>query len=157
MAKRKTLTQWRWMLRIMGWWYIPLIGYVRPRLELIDDEKAVLSIRLRRRTRNHLKSMYFGSLAVGADVAAGLHAFYFSDELGVKPSFVFKSMQATFHKRAMSTVYFTSNEGIKVKELVLLAQQTGERQNLFVTVEATSEGESVATFLMEISVRLSDL
>jgi hypothetical protein len=54
----------------------------------------------------------------------------------------------------MSTVFFTSNEGVKVKELVLLAQQTGERQNMFVTVEATSDGESVATFQMEISVKI---
>jgi acyl-coenzyme A thioesterase PaaI-like protein len=154
MATKKTLSQWRRMLWIMGWWYIPLIGYVRPKLEHIDERKAVLSIRLRRRTKNHLNSMYFGALAVGADVAAGLHAFYFSDELGVKPSFVFRSMKATFHKRAMGTVLFTSEDGQKVRETVTEARRTGERQHAFVTVEArTTDGESVATFEMEISVK----
>lgn len=143
------------MLRIMGWWYIPLLGFVRPKLERIDEREAVVSIRLRRRTRNHLKSMYFGALAVGADVSAGLHAFYFSEELGVKPSFVFKSMKGTFHKRAMGTVFFTSNEGQKVRETVVRAKETGERQQAFVTVEATTaDGESVATFEMEISVKV---
>ena len=155
MPTKKTLGQWRWMLRIMGWWHIPLLGYVRPRLERIDDQEAIISIRLRRRTRNHLKSMYFGALAVGADVAAGLHAFYFSDELGVKPAFVFKSMKGTFHKRAMGTVFFRSAEGQVVKQVVELAKSTGERQHALVTVEATTaDGESVATFEMEISVKV---
>lgn len=143
------------MLRIMGWWYIPLIGYVRPKLEEIDDHKAVLSIRLRRRTKNHLKSMYFGALAVGADVAAGLHAFYFSERLHVRPSFAFKSMKADFHKRAMGTVWFTCEDGQKVRQVVETAKDSGERQNAFVTVTArTADGEVVAVFAMEISVKV---
>jgi acyl-coenzyme A thioesterase PaaI-like protein len=151
----KTMRQWRWMLRIMGWWYIPMIGYVRPKLERIDENTAVLSIRLRRRTKNHLKSMYFGALAVGADVTAGLHAFYFCEKLGVKPSFAFKSMKADFHKRAMGTVRFTCNEGQQVKQVVETAIATGERQNAFVHVEAcTEDGEVVAVFEMEISVKV---
>jgi acyl-coenzyme A thioesterase PaaI-like protein len=150
----KTMRQWRRMLRIMGWWYIPMIGYVRPKLERIDDNTAVISIRLRRRTKNHLKSMYFGALAVGADVAAGLHVFYFSEKLGVKPSFAFKSMKADFHKRAMGTVLFTCEDGQKVKQLVGTAKDTGERQNAFVHVKAcTEDGEVVAVFEMEISVK----
>jgi hypothetical protein len=152
---KKTLSQWRWMLRIMGWWYIPMIGYVRPRLLLIDDTKTLMSIRLRRKTRNHLKSMYFGALAVGADVTAGLHAFYFSDEFGVKPSFAFKSMKAQFLKRPEGTVFFSSGEGLKVKQVVQTALETGERQNELILVEAsTANGELVATFEMEISVKI---
>lgn len=146
---------WRRMLRIMGWWHIPLLGYVRPRLEKLDETDVVVSIRLRRRTKNHLGSMYFGALAVGADVAAGLHAFYFSDKLGVRPSFVFRSMNATFHKRATETVFFTSSEGQKVREIVQQAQETGERVHGMIGVEAHSaSGEHVATFEMEISVKL---
>ena len=99
--------------------------------------------------------MYFGALAVGADVTAGLHAFYFFDQLEVKPSFVFKSMNATFHKRAMGTVLFSSAEGLKVKEVVYRAKETGERCHEMILVEArTADGELVATFNMEISVKI---
>lgn len=143
------------MLRIMGWWFIPMIGYVRPKLESIDPETAVLSIRLRRRTRNHLKSMYFGALAVGADVAAGLHVFYFSDKLGVRPSFAFKSMKADFLKRAMGDVRFVCSEGRQVKQVVETAIATGERQHTVVRVEAWADGEVVAVFAMEISVKIA--
>lgn len=144
------------MLWVMGWWYIPMLGYVRPKLEQIDDKEARVSIRLRRRTKNHLKSMYFGALAVGADVAAGLHTFYFSDELGVKPSFSFRSMSGNFYKRAEGTVWFTSSDGQKVKETVLLAKETGERHHALIHVDAkTANGETIAAFEMEISVKVN--
>lgn len=153
--EKRSLGYWRWMLRIMGWWSIPLLGFVRPRLEQLDDQIVIVSIRLRRRTRNHLRSMYFGALAVGADVTAGLHAFYFADKHGKRPSFVFRSMQATFHRRATETVYFTCHEGAKIEAIVLQAMETAERVHATVRVEAHSaSGEHVASFDMEISIRL---
>lgn len=149
------MRHWRLMLRVMGWWYIPLVGYVRPRLESIDDDCAEVSIALRRRTRNHLKSMYFGALAVGADVAAGLHVFYFADQMGVKPSFAFRSMNAQFTRRAMGTVVFTTRSGQEIKAMMLKAQASKERQHLIVKVLATVGDETVAEFEMELSVKIA--
>jgi acyl-coenzyme A thioesterase PaaI-like protein len=143
------------MLRLMGIFKIPMIGYVRPRLVEINDNDVVVKIRLRRRTKNHLKSMYFGVLAVGADVTAGLHAFYFCDELNVRPSFAFKAMKSEFIKRAETDVIFTCNEGALVREQVLKAIQTNERQNHWVNVTAKDlNGDIVALFEMEISVKI---
>ena len=62
----------------MGKLKIPVIGYVAPKLLELDDNTVKVKIRLRRRTKNHLNSMYFGVLAVGADLAAGAHAFYYA-------------------------------------------------------------------------------
>lgn len=143
------------MLRLMGIFKIPMIGYVRPRLVELNDQDVVVRIRLRRRTKNHLKSMYFGVLAVGADVTAGLHAFYFCDELNVKPSFAFKAMKSEFVKRAETDVIFTCSEGAVVREQVLKAIQTNERQNHWVKVTAKDlNGDVVALFEMEISVKI---
>lgn len=149
------LKKYAWMLRLMGIFKIPLIGYVRPRLIEINDDEVLVRIRLRRRTKNHLKSMYFGALAVGADVTAGLHAFYFCDELNVRPSFAFKGMKAEFIKRAETDVEFCCNEGAIVRQQVLKAIQTNERQNHWVKVIAKDlKGEVVALFEMEISVKI---
>src|SRR5690554_4067606 len=112
-----SLKKMRHLLWLMGVFKIPMIAYVKPRLLHLDEESAKVRIKLRRRTKNHLKSMYFGSLAVGADVAAGLHAFYFAETSGVKVSFAFKAMKAEFLKRATSDVYFNSDEGQKVKKV----------------------------------------
>lgn len=149
------LKKYGMMLRLMGIFKIPMIGYVRPRLIEINDTDVVVKIRLRRRTKNHLKSMYFGVLAVGADVTAGLHAFYFCDELNVRPSFAFKAMKSEFIKRAETDVLFTCNEGAAVREQVLKAIQTNERQNHWVKVTAKDlNGDVVALFEMEISVKI---
>lgn len=149
------LKRFKWMLHLMGWFKIPLIGYLRPQLIALDEEQIELKIKLRRRSKNHLKSMYFGALAVGADVAAGLHVFYFCDELGVTPAFAFKGMKAEFIKRAESDTTFVCTEGQRIKEQVLKAIETGERQNHWVHVLAKdSSGDVVAKFDMEISVKL---
>lgn len=143
------------MLRLMGIFKIPMIGYVKPRLIQMTDHDVLVRIKLRRRTKNHLKSMYFGALAVGADVTAGLHAFYFCDELNVRPSFAFKGMKAEFIKRAETDVEFSCTEGQLIREQVLKAIQTNERQNHWVKVTAKNlNGEIVALFEMEISVKI---
>lgn len=139
----------------MGMFKIPMIAFTRPKLMLLDDNSSQVRIKLRRRTKNHLKSMYFGSLAVGADIAAGLHAFYFAEESGVKVSFAFKAVKAEFLKRATSDVYFNSDEGQKVKKVFDEALSTKERINKWIKVEAkNTAGEIVAIFDMEISVKV---
>lgn len=139
----------------MGVVKIPLIAYVKPKLLHLDEKSCRVKIKLRRRTKNHLKSMYFGSLAVGADVAAGLHAYYFAENSGVKVSFAFKAVKAEFLKRAMTNVTFESKDGELVEDAFNNALRTKERINQWVKVEAKNDdNEIVAIFDMEISVKV---
>ncbi len=115
-AKENALRKMRWMLFLLGLVKIPIIGFVRPRLISIDDETVRVKIKLRQRTKNHLKSMYFGALAVGADIAGGIHAFYFAEKASYNVSFAFKGMKADFIKRPESDILFESAEGLSVKE-----------------------------------------
>lgn len=142
------------LLWLMGLFKIPLIGFVKPKLLQLDEETVRLRIPLRRRSRNHLKSMYFGALAVGADLAAGIHAFYFAEESGVKVSFAFKSVKGDFIQRAMTDVIFVSTDGALVKAAFDEAQQTGERVNKPVKVIAyNTMDEIVADFELVISIK----
>src|SRR5690554_4925751 len=150
-----SLKKMRRLLWLMGMFKIPMIAFTRPKLMLLDDNSSQVRIKLRRRSRNHLKSMYFGSLTVGADIAAGLHAFYFAEESGVKVSFAFKAIKAEFLKRATTDVYFHSNEGQLVKQAFDEAMLTKERVNRWIKVEAkNTDNEIVAVFEMEISVKI---
>ena len=108
----------QWKLFLLGFFKIPIIGFTRPKLITIDEENISVKIKLNRRTKNHLNSMYFGALAVGADIAGGIHVFYFSEILDKKVSFSFKGMNAQFLKRAESDVYFSSNEGHIIKDAI---------------------------------------
>ena len=147
---------WRRMVFLLGITRIPLLAYVRPKVVSITPDSVHVTIRLRRRTKNHLRSMYFGALAVGADTAAGIHAFYYGKKWNLPISFAFKSMQAEFIKRATSDVLFVVNDGKSVEEAVIQARDSGERINIPVHVNAyNKEEEIVATFIMTISVKVS--
>lgn len=142
------------MLWLLGIFKIPMVGYVRPRLIAADSEQISVKMRLRRRTRNHLKSMYFGSMSVGADLAAGLYTYYVAGENYKRMSFVFKSMSAEFHRRAETDVLFICREGKKLEQAVTQALESGERVHETVEVLVQDqEGEIAATFQMTVSVK----
>ena len=145
----------RWQLFLLGLFRIPIIGFIRPKLVSIDADNVCVSINLKRRTKNHLNSMYFGALAVGADIAAGIHVFYFSEKYGKKISFAFKAMNAQFLKRAESNIRFECMEGKKVENALLKSIESGERMNEMVNVIALNlAGEQVAIFEMTVSLKV---
>lgn len=149
-----SLAYMRRMLCLLGWFKIPLIAFVRPKLVLVNDEEVQVKIKLRRRTKNHLNSMYFGALAVGADVAGGIHAFYFAKKQNRSISFAFKSMEVQFLKRAESDILFVCNAGAEIQHAVEESIQTESRINLPVKVQAfNTQNEIVAEFTLEISVK----
>lgn len=142
-------------LLLLGWFRIPMIGFVRPRLISLSEESVELKIPLTRRTKNHLNSMYFGALCVGADLAAGLHVLYFSEKQGCKVSFAFKEVQGNFVQRAESSVRFRSESGVRINELLTVARQTKQRQSESVRVSCLNElGETVAEFTLVASVKV---
>ena len=154
-SKEVSLKKMKWMLFLLGLTKIPIIGYIKPKLIELNDEKARVKIKLRRRSKNHLNSMYFGALAVGADVAAGLHAFYFAGKMGRKVSFAFKGMSVEFLMRAESDVIFSSNDGAIVGAAMQESMEKSSRVNKSISVVAeNTQGEVVATFDMIVSVRV---
>lgn len=153
--KEVTLKSMQWKMFLLGFFKIPMMHFVRPQLLEIDEEKVKLKIRLRRRTKNHLNSMYFAALAVGADVAGGIQVFYFAEKHNKKVSFAFKGMNAQFLKRAETDTIFESNQGHVVAAAVKKSMETGERINDTIEVIAkNTNGEIVATFEMGISLKV---
>jgi acyl-coenzyme A thioesterase PaaI-like protein len=151
-----SIKKMRWLLFLLGFMKIPMIRYTKPKLLAIDDNTVRVKIKLRRRTKNHLSSMYFGALSVGADIAGGIQVFYFSKKMDRKVSFAFKGMNAQFLKRAESDIVFESNEGQKIQKAMEKSLIEGSRINDSIMVKAKNDsGEIVATFEMIVSVRVS--
>ncbi|HHO59391.1 MAG TPA: DUF4442 domain-containing protein [Thiotrichales bacterium] len=143
-------------LRYFGWRHIPLLFYCRPALVACDNEKVTVSIALKRRTRNHLGSMYFGALCVGADCAAGLIAMQRVQQSGEKVSLIFKSLSADFLQRVEGDAYFHCEQGRDITALVSRAIMSGERVEMpvrvYVTVPSVS-AEVVAEFELVLSLK----
>ena len=154
----KTLTRFRLFLWRFGILNVPLIGYLNPSLLSLTDKEIVIKLKLNRRSKNHLNSMYFGALAVGADLASGLHGFYHAKAANVKISLAFKSFKAEFLKRPESDVYFVSTMGETVQEMMISSQGTGKRINKPIDVIAYTNypenKEIVATFILELSLKV---
>ena len=150
-----SLKSMQWKLRMLSLLKIPMIAYCRPRLHQFDSTFAVVKIKRRRCTKNHLNSVYFGALMVGADVCAGLHAFAYAMQRSQKISFAFKSCSGEFLKRAESDVFFVNDHGKLVEELILQAINTGERHHLIIPINVfDASNEKVAVIKMELSVKV---
>jgi acyl-coenzyme A thioesterase PaaI-like protein len=116
----------------------------------------VVRIPLRRRTRNHLGSMYFGVLCAGADCAGGALAMSLIRRQREPISLVFKDFNAEFLKRAEGDVDFCCTQGTEITELVLLAATSGERVERQIEVIATVpalSNEPVARFKLTLSLK----
>ena len=144
-------------LRLYALAKIPLIALVRPRLLAADAERCVVRLPLTWLTRNHLRSMYFGALSIGADVAGGLIVMNLIRRRRSRVAFLFKDFHADFLKRAEGAVVFTCHDGRLLRELLDRAEASGEREEDTVTVTATVPeklgDEPVAVFRLTISMK----
>ena len=148
-AKRK--------LWLFGFFKIPLIGFVRPQLLEVNNKSMVIKIPLRRKTKNHLGSMYFGALSIGADLAGAFQAFYVADKKDSKISLAFKDFQANFLYRPESDVYFLSEAGEQIEKMVDETIRTKERVTESIRVDAVinypDNPKVVAEFTLGLSVK----
>jgi hypothetical protein len=144
-------------VRAFGFLQIPLIWFVNPSVIAVGVDHTEIVISLNRKTRNHLKSMYFGALAIGADLAGGLLFMKLLNESKVKVSFVFKDMSAQFLKRADGDVHFVCKNGKDVVDLINRVKSSPERQETTVEIKALVPKkygeEPVAVFKLTLSAK----
>ena len=135
---------------------IPLLFFVRPSVVDFSAERVVVKIRLRRRTANHLGSMYFGALAIGADCAGGLLAMQRIRDRSEPIALIFKDFHAEFLKRPEGDVHFVCEQGPEITALVDQAAVSDQRVEMPVHLTAVvpAEGpEPVARFALTLSLK----
>lgn len=137
---------------------VPMIEYAKLEITQLDDQGCVVKIPFTPQNKNHLNSMYFGSLAIGADASAGLLAMNKIMQTGKNIALVFKDFQANFIKRPEADVFFTCTDAKTVNELVTQALTTGQRANASIKVVATTKSEQeeiVAEFVLTLSIKMA--
>src|SRR5713101_778203 len=144
-------------LRLWAFRKIRLISYVRPTVLELTEERCEIRVPLSWRTRNHLRSMYFGALCTGADAAAALIGLKAVEKAGGRIAVLFKDVHGEFLKRAEADVHFACEEGRQILELLRKANASGERESMPVHVVATVPtlfgSEPVARFNLTLSVK----
>ena len=145
-------------VRLFGFMKVPLIFWVSPSVVTINDQECVIKIPLNRRTKNHLKSMYFGVLCTGADIAGGLVAMNEISESGKKVALSFKDFKADFIKRAEGDVHFKVTQVQEIRKFVAKVIESKERMNFPVEISAVvpsiNPNEEVAKFVLTLSLKV---
>lgn len=150
-----------WLQNFFMWGFagtkLPLLFYVRPSILEMNENRCVVKIKLRRRSMNHLKSMYFGAICIGVDACGGFLAFKIIRDMGSQVSLVFKDVKGDFVKRAESDVYFVCDDGPAIREMVTQTMKDGERVNRLIAVNAFVKNngafEPVANFTTTLSLK----
>ena len=146
-------------LRGFGLAKIFLLFLVSPKVKSLDDSQCQIEIPLNRITRNHVGSMYFGTLCMGADCAGGLLAVYHIKKRKQKIGFIFKALDAKFLKRPERNVVFTCKDGAQVAALVEEVMRTRSRSHIPLQITATVPTpmgtETVAEFTLTLSLKPS--
>ncbi len=137
---------------------IPLILFVAPKVTKMDEKETIVKIPLKWRTKNHLGSMYFGVLAVGADVVGGLAAVKSIKASGKNVHLSFKDFKAEFLKRPEADTFFHNRQGQEISDFVTkVIQNPGERMNFPLEIVATCPSklndEPVAKFELTLSLK----
>ncbi|MNK07813.1 hypothetical protein D3C87_257330 [compost metagenome] len=144
-------------IHLYGLFKIPLVLFVSPRVIEFTKTKFVLKIPLNYRTQNHLKSMYFGALGIGAELSLVAPAVAAIQESGQKIDFVFKDFKAEFLKRADGNVHFVCDEIADVLAVIEEAKTNPERVERkmkgYAIVPSKSETDPVMTYELTLSVK----
>lgn len=136
---------------------VPLIFFLRPRVVELSPERVALKLRLSRRSRNQLGTMYFGALMSGADMVPGILAVTLGRRLHKAVSFAFKDCQARFLKRARGDVTFVCEDGAAIEQALRTSSSSHTRQEVQARVKALvgpeERREQVADFTLTFSVK----
>lgn len=160
----QTLLQWfpayfieNTFLQFFGLAKVPVLFFLQPRVVELSETNCVIKIPLTWRSKNHLNCMYFGALAAGADCAGGFMAMKIAYEQKLPVNILFKDFKADFLRRAEGDVYFVCEDGLEVTRMMHKAVESGERQNLPLTilayVPADKPQEPVARFELTLSAK----
>lgn len=146
------------ILKAFGIFKIPLILFTNPKAVELTDDRSEIRIPLNYRTQNHLRVMYFGALAIGAELSIALKAVEQIMKSKKKIDFLFKDFSIQFLKRADGNVHFISEDVRKVVNLIEKSKTTDERleetfQGYAVVPSSKNPTEKVITYTLTLSVR----
>ena len=112
------------------------------RLVQATPTQAVVCIKYQYITKNPFHSIYFGCLAMAAELASGTLGLVYSMGLFPEVSMLVVHMEADFIKKGKGRVYFTCTDGEMLGQAARETRATGESR----TVIATSIGRDINGF-----------
>lgn len=132
---------------------VPLLFATGAKVVEISDSTCRIRIPFNKIVKNHLGSLYFGALSIGAEACVGSLATFKIYDCGEPISLVFKSFEAHFLKRATGPTYFICEAGAEIDDLIAEVLEKKDRAHKKIKARAEVDGEIVAEFQLELSLK----
>lgn len=136
---------------------VPMIDYSQLNIEQLDNNKCIIKMPFIKQNKNHLQSMYFGSILIGTEVSAGILAAYLLKLSGQNSNIIFKNVAGDFIRRAEADTYFICCDSEKIIDAINKARDTMERVNITVNVIGVTDldkpDEKVSDFNITVSIK----
>ncbi len=136
---------------------VPMIIFSQLSIVSLDDKACIVKMPFIAENKNHLNSMYFGSIMIGTEVPAGILGLYHIKKMQQDSTVVFKDIAGGFLKRAESDVYFVCEDSEAIIAAVKETAETKARVNVTLTVigvtDLTNRDEKVSEFKITLSVK----
>ena len=137
---------------------LPAAFFSGIRIREINIEKCITSVPYKWLTQNPFRSTYFASLAMAAEMSAGVLALNNVYKRKPAVSMLITKMEASYFKKATGLTFFTCEEGLKIADTVNEAISYGEGKTIIVKSSGRNkEGELVAEFLFTWSFKTKSI
>src|SRR3989338_10743411 len=138
---------------------VPMIDFSQLSIERLDNNQCIVKMPFISQNKNHVQSMYFGSMLIGTEAAAGILALFHLEQAKQGPVLVFKDISGDFLKRAEADTYFICKDSEiimnAVKESVETKQRVNAKLHVIGVLDVNNLDEKVSDFYLTISIKCS--
>lgn len=125
------------------------------RVQKIDLERCVVTVKHRWINQNPFNSMYFAVQAMAAELSTGALVMYHIKRSNRKISMLVANNKGNFTKKATGRIVFTCQDGHLIEDAVKRTIQTGEGQTFWMkSIGINEKGEQVSEMDFEWSIRV---
>lgn len=125
------------------------------RVKVMNKTMCLVTVKHRWINQNPFRSMYFAVQAMAAELSTGVLVMYGVEKSKQKIAMLVINQKATFFKKAVGLISFTSQDGDLVAEAVREAIITGEGQTFWMkSVGIDQKGDQVSEMFFEWSIKV---
>ncbi len=134
---------------------LPSAFFCGVRVQTIDANQCVVSVKHRWINQNPFQSMYFAVQAMGAELSTGALVMYHIQKSGRKISMLVANNKSNFTKKATGRITFTCNDGHLIEAAIQKTIATGEGQTFWMkSIGMNEQGVQVSEMDFEWSIRM---
>ncbi|WGK94566.1 MULTISPECIES: DUF4442 domain-containing protein [Flavobacterium] len=134
---------------------LPSAYFCGVRVQTIDANQCVVSVKHRWINQNPFQSMYFAVQAMGAELSTGALVMYHIQKSGRKISMLVANNKSNFTKKATGRITFTCNDGHLIEAAIQKTIATGEGQTFWMkSIGMNEQGVQVSEMDFEWSIRV---